>query len=271
MPEFFTVLGIIVAAIAALALFVLSLRGTLTIAYDGEFSLYFRVLFFNIRLFPFKKRKKHYRKHMSAFEAEQIRKAARRKAEKRRKAKKKQPVQKEPEQKTEKKDRGQKQSIPVGLIAREIIDILSVFTEVTAIIVKRFTHHLRVKVARFNVRIATEDPAVTAVTYGAASQIINVLIPILSTVDNFTLPKRKYFDISADFTSTVPEIDIKLAFSLRAWHMADIGIRAALGAISKYVGRKGGVDNTFKHIVKLFKSIIPPEESPANTTEENKK
>lgn len=271
MTEFLIAVGIAVAVIAAVILFVLSLRGTLTIGYRGEFFLYFRVLFIKIKLFPLKKRKKRYRRSMSRFEARQIRKAARRKAEKRRArreaAQKKKP---EPEQKPKEQKKVKLGDIPVGMIAREIIDILSVFTEVTAIVVKRFTHHLRIKVARLKVRIATEDPAVTAVTYGAASQIINVLLPILSEVKNFDLPRRREFDISADFTSTAPDIDVEVSFSLRTWHIADVGLRAVFGAIGKYVGRKGGAQNTIEHIGKLIGSLTPSEEKDGTDAEEPK-
>ena len=100
MPPLLKAAAIAIGAVALLILFILSLRGTLTIAYDGEFSLYFRVLFFNIKLLPWKKRKKRYRKTMSARKAKMIRIKARRKAERRRLRRKK-PVpeeQKKPEE-----------------------------------------------------------------------------------------------------------------------------------------------------------------------------
>ena len=280
MPPLLKAAAIAIGAVALLILFILSLRGTLTIAYDGEFSLYFRVLFFNIKLLPWKKRKKRYRKTMSARKAKRIRIKARRKAERRRLRRKK-PVpeeQKKPEE--PKKEPTSLPKIPIRPIARELIDIMATATEAVAIIVKRFTHHLRIKVARFKVTVATGDPAVTAVTYGAASQIINVLLPILSTVKNFKLPPKDEFGVSVDFTKETPDIDIKLSFSLCVWNFVDIWLRAAFGALSKYVDRKGGVDNTFKSLAELFGSFMPqdnnkpakkPTTKKAPTKKENKK
>ena len=79
MPEFFTVALLIIAAVILLAVVsfgtLLSLRGVLTIAYDGEFSVDYRVLFFKLPIYPLPKakEKKRRRWHMSAKEAERIR------------------------------------------------------------------------------------------------------------------------------------------------------------------------------------------------------
>ena len=115
---------------------------------------------------------------------------------------------------------------------------------------------MRIKVARFKIKIATEDAALTAVTYGAVSQIINVLLPILSTVKNFDLPKRKNFDISADFTTTTPEIDVKVSFSLRVWHFADIGIRSLWGGIGKLFSRRKNAKYPIPFINKSIAEIL---------------
>jgi len=259
MPEFFTVAAIVAAALTAAFLaaipLTLSLRGTLTVAYDGEITISFRVLFINIRLYPFPqfKRKRH-RKSMSAREAARIRERARRKAEKKRlrrgalTQKKEQPKKREPKKTDEK--------FPIKETLTDTVDILAAVTETVAVIVKRFTHHLRIKVARFKVKVATEDAALTAVTYGAASQIINVLLPILSTVKNFKLPKEDQFGIWVDFASTKPDIDIKLSFSLRTWHLADIGIRALAGGIGKYFSRRGSSRSPIPYSA-IFKKSLP--------------
>ena len=269
MPEFFTVANILTVVglmifLALLSVIVLlSLRGRLTVAYDGEFSISFGVLFFNFRLLPVKERKKRYRRSMSRRKARKIREAVQRKEERRRAfkerlfGKKEQPKSEDKKGEAAPPKEAEKPDIPVSLIAREIIDILSAYTEVIAIIVKRFAHHLRIKVARFKIKIATGDPAVTAVTYGAATGVLNVLIPILSTVENLGLPKEKDFDISTDFIAATPDIDMKVTFYLRTWHIADILIRTVLGGISKYVSRKGGIDKTFAHISDIVNRFIP--------------
>ena len=271
MPDFFTVLGIIIAVFALSVVLVLSLRGTLTVAYDGEFYLSFRILFLNLRFLPIRERKKRYSRYMSRRQAKKIREEMARKEERKRaikellfgkKEKKPEEEEKKPEEEKRSEEKNVSPKFPVKLVARELIDILSAFTEIVAIIVKRFAHHLKVRIVRFKVKIATEDPALTAVTYGAATGIINVLLPILEDVDNLGLPKEKNLDVSTDFLSDTPEIDMKVSFSIRTWHIADIFLRTAIGGISKYVDRKGGIDKTLENISRLVEAFTPRKEDP---------
>lgn len=282
MPDFFTVLGIIIAVFALSVVFVLSLRGTLTVAYDGEFYLSFRILFLNLRFLPIRERKKRYSRYMSRRQAKKIREEMARKEERKRaikellfgkKEKKPEEEEKKPEEEKRSEEKNVSPKFPIKLVARELIDILSAFTEIVAIIVKRFAHHLKVKIVRFKVKIATEDPALTAVTYGAATGIINVLLPILEDVDNLGLPKEKNLDVSTDFLSDTPEIDMKVSFSIRTWHIADIFLRTAIGGISKYVDRKGGIDKTLENISRLVEAFTPRKEAPqkAQNTENQEK
>ena len=138
--------------------------------------------------------------------------------------------------------------------------MLSVFTEIIAILTKRFTHHLRIKIAKFKIKIASPDASVTAVTYGAATGILNVLLPILRDVENLGLPKEEEFDISADFVSDTTEIDMKVSFSLRTWHVADIALRSLFGGLSKYLKRKGGIDKAFGEISELISAFSSKKE-----------
>ena len=61
MPDFVTVAIIVIAAVILLTIAtistILSLRGIITIAYNGEFSVHYRVLFLKIPIFPLPKKK----------------------------------------------------------------------------------------------------------------------------------------------------------------------------------------------------------------------
>lgn len=267
MPEFITVTLIVIAAVILLAVAslgaVLSLRGVLTIAYNGELSIHYRVLFLKLPIYPFAKKKKKKRKcwHMSAKEAARIREQQRKKEERRQRflsyfKGQKATEEKEPTQKSTTEKSSQPTKTELGDILTDTVDIISSLTEIIAVVVKRFTHHLRIKVARFKVKVATEDAALTAVTYGAVSQIINVLIPILSDVKNFDLPKRKNFDIRADFTTTTPDIDVEVSFYLRVWHVADIGIRSLFGGMSKLFSRRKNAKYPIPYINKPLSEIL---------------
>ena len=271
MPELLYALGILAGFIILSVILLLTLRGTLTIGYDGEFFLFFKILFFNIKLLPVKEKQKKYRKTMSRRKAQKIRHSIEKKKERKRKIinmifGKKESAETQTEEKPQDTTQESAESgtvqlnFPVKLIAREIIDILSAYTEMIAIIMRRFTHHLRIRVARFKIKIATPDPSVTALTYGAATGILNVLLPVLRDVDNLGLPREESFDISTDFLSDTPEIDIKVSFSLRVWHIADVLIRPIFGGLSKYVDRKGGIDNTIESAVKLVSAFFPKKE-----------
>lgn len=81
--------------------------------------------------------------------------------------------------------------------------------------------------------IGTGDAASTALTYGAVTQAINVIFPLLDNIGTLSLPDAKKIDIRADFTSEESEIDIKISFSLRVWHLFHVAF-AALGELIKY-------------------------------------
>ena len=100
-----------------------------------------------------------------------------------------------------------------------------------------FFGHLRVDVARFKIVIATGDAASTAVAYGAITQSINLLIPILREVKNFDLPDVADLSVEADFLSETPDIDVQLSFSIRVWHVFDIAFGAA-GAFIRHQLKK---------------------------------
>ncbi len=257
MPELFITLAILAALAALSLLFLLSLKGTLTISYDKEFSIHFKVLGFKLPIYPRPQKKRRRRHRMSAREAARIRKRARKKAERDRLWRQ----QKRADKKERKKKKGEKQSAqkekaPIGKTVSSVLDILAVITEVTAIIVKRFTHHLRIKIAKLRVKIASEDAALTAVAYGSVTQIVNILLPILSEVGNLKLPPEKNFDISADFSTTTPEIEAEIAFSLRVWHFADVGVRGVFGGISKFLKRSDNIEDTLSEALSKSLSHI---------------
>ena len=290
MPEFIPIALLIFAAgfllFVALLAFLLTLRGVLTIAYNGDIAVDYRVLFFKIPIYPPPKPKKKKRRkwHMSAKEAARIKKQQEKKDARlksiisRFKPKKK---EKKEEDEPSEKPSHKKPSLPtkedIKNTLTDAVDVTAAVTEIIAVVVKRFTHHLKIKVARFKIKIATEDAAVTAVTYGAVSQIINVLLPILATVKNFDLPKEKNFDISADFSTTETEIDIKVSFSLRIWHFADMGIRSLWGGIDKLFSRRKNakypipfLNKSIAEILESFNKEEPPDESTSKISKKAK-
>ncbi|MBQ9783119.1 MAG: hypothetical protein IJW44_01205 [Clostridia bacterium] len=213
------IVGCVILLIALFWLCLLSLKATLTIAYHEELTLTARVLFFKISLYPTQKEKKGPHS-MSAAKAERIRKRKAKKA-----AKKKEAAKAKKERKAEQaKEAGKKKKKSMA----EILDMLSLVCKLASTVIRRFVKHLRIKVARLKIKVATPDAAATAVAYGAVTQSINVLLPILEQVKNFSLPDVADLDVQADFLSETPEADIEISFSLRVWHVLDIAIHGVI-------------------------------------------
>ncbi len=216
------VIGIILLFFAAL----LSLKATIKIIYDGEVRLTVRVLFLNIGILP----KKEEKKKSWSMSAKKARKISDKLEKKRRKKalKKKQKAEAKQQKKEAEKNVKKEKKSPA-----EILDIISLVTSLVKQVVGKFFGHLRIKLARLHLVIGTGDAAMTAIAYGALTQSINVLFPLLEDVKNFSLPKVGDIDIRPDFTSEESEIDICILFSLRVWHLFHVAF-AALGEVIKY-------------------------------------
>ncbi len=119
--------------------------------------------------------------------------------------KKKRPKEKS---ETENKD-GKKEKKPILDSLGDIISIVSKF-------ITRFFGHVRVKLAHIVIRVGSDDPASTAVRYGAVIQSVAYLTELLKHKTRFSPKRGAVIDISPDFTSdkTVAQIDIKLSVTL---------------------------------------------------------
>ena len=210
----------IVGALVALLTLLLFLKVSLIISYDEGAKLTLKVLFVRKTLYP-KKKKKHHKKSMSAKKAQRVKDKLERK-----KAKKK-------EKKQEKKGSGKSKKSSVS----DIMDTVGTVSILVREIVSRFTKYIRIKIAKIHIKIATGDAAHTAIAYGALTQSINVLFPLLEDVKNFNMPKNQDIDISPDFLSEDSEIELKLVFSIRVWQ-ALVTALAALKRLTIYSIKK---------------------------------
>jgi len=224
---------IIIGCILLFFVFLLSLKATITIAYTDEVTLSVRVLCFKIKLLPKKEKKGPH--SMSRRKAEHIRKKARKKAQKKREA----ALAKEEAKKQKKEAAKGKPKKSMS----EILDSISMIRSIAAEVIRRFFKHLRIDVARVKVKVATGDAATTAVAYGAVCASLNVLLPVLYEVKNFSLPKEKDFSVEPDFVGDTPELDVKLSFSLRVWHVFHV----AFGALKKFLKHQTKKTNQTNH------------------------
>lgn len=165
---------------------------------------------------------------MSQKKADKIRASKKAKEEKKRQAKLEKKKAKEEKKKQEAENPKPKKSLS------EILDMTSMILEIVKAVVKKFFGHLRVRVARFNITLASGDPALTAIAYGTVTQTVSYIIAALRNTKNVKGLDRKRIDIRTDFLSDTPKVDIKLSFSIRVWHVFDI----AFAALGKFLKRK---------------------------------
>lgn len=222
---------IVIGAILLFLVFLLSLKATVTVAYADEVRLFVRVLFVKIKILPSKEKK--YPHSMSARKARRLKKKRLKKL--RKKLEKKRGKQAEKEQK--------KRDVALGKAEKEkkspseILAIISLVCSLVGKIVKTFFKHLRIKLVRINLKIATDDAATTAVTYGAVSQTMNLLFALLDGVKTVKLPKNEEINVYPDFCSEDTEIDLKIEFSIRVWHILHVAA-VALARVVKYFFEK---------------------------------
>ncbi len=93
--------------------------------------------------------------------------------------------------------------------------------------------------------------------FGVIATLLSLAISrLVSEVGNLKLPPEKNFDITADFSTTTPEIEAEIAFSLRVWHFADVGVRGVFGGISKFFKRSDNIEDTLSDALSKSLSHI---------------
>ena len=207
----------VLGGIALLLFGFLMIRIRFVIAYSDELTLRLRVLFFGFTLLPSRDKRKK-KRSMSERKAEKIRGKLQKKQQKK--------IEKKKQKKSEKAEKPKKSF-------GEILDLLQLATSLVSVLFRHFFRHLRIRVARIRIIVASEDAATTAIAYGAITQSFNVLLPLLESVRNFPKLKKADLFVGVDFTKDAPQTDLKLVFSIRLWQIFDIAFRA-LGAFLRH-------------------------------------
>jgi len=192
----------ILLGLALLICAVLFFPFTVVLEYSEEFRAYLKILFFKIHF---------------------VKEDAPKHKKKKRSDKKKKKSKKEDEEKPKKK--------------KTVSDILDILSLVKAVLTK-FFRYLRVKVARFNIKVATGDPATAAIAYGAVNAAISALYPLLRRSKNIKGVKKAEINVTCDFFSDRPEADIKLSFTLRVWHAFSILFAAIAGYVKNMIKKE---------------------------------
>ena len=200
MPTWFY---IVIGFILLIAL-LLSLKINLVIAYKGRFSVYLKILFIKIRLFPEKEKKP---------------------------SKKKQPKKADVAPKSDsapksKEDKG-------NSTVSALLDMKDVIFRLTSDLFDK----LHFKFIKIHASIGCEDASKTALAYGAAIQSTAYIIELLSNISNVEMSRSSDIDIRADFITQKSWLELNCILYMRVLSILSIGIKA-LKAFFKFKNKQ---------------------------------
>lgn len=200
--------------------FIASLRAEVLIAYSDEFALTVRVLGIPIKILPKKKKRikisAYSRKNRAKYEAaekEKAKKKSKKKAEKKKK--------KDAAKAKKKADKAAGKTKP----KKPLSETLDMILDLVGVAVGRFGKHLRIRIARLHIGVATGDAASTAILYGAIAPSVACIAALLDSTSTLRRPVKSDVDIHADYLSEKMVIDVEIGFSICIWQLFDILFR----------------------------------------------
>ncbi len=176
-------------------LILLFLPVTLGIKYDKFFSVYVKILFFKIPVFPGKKKKID----LSEYSTKSI--------EKRKKKKqKKDSVKKAKSSKANEKKRTYSDTVS---LVEAVYDTVVVFLE-------KFPEKLKIKLADLDITVGSDNSATTALLFGAVNTAVISVVSLLEAFYNYDKCNNKNIRIRADFLAekTVARVDLRFGINL---------------------------------------------------------
>ena len=216
----------IIGGILLFFTFIALLRAEVVIAYSNELALTVRVLGIPIKILPKKKKKikisAYSRKNRAKYEA-----AEKEKALKKAKKKKEKKIKKDAAKAQKKADKAAgktKPKKPIGETIDMILDLVKVA-------VGRFAKHLRIRIAKLHIGVATGDAASTAILYGAIAPSVACIAALLDSTSTLRHPARSDVDIHADYLSEKMQINIEIGFSICVWQLFDVLFRTGFALV----------------------------------------
>ncbi len=220
---------IILLCIALFVALLLSFKACVTVEYSDEVRLSVTVLgFIKINLLPRSEKKVRLSRYSKRAIARRRRKETKKAAEKQAKKRRKNQEKAEKKKLSPEEKRALKEGKPT------FIDNVDMVVSIVKLFFTKFFKHLKIKVARLHIVIGTGDAAETAVIYGAVCQAVNPLVYLLERYTNVNKLEDADIVIYPDFLAESTKIDIVVSFSLRVWHLLDIGF----GALKRFIGTR---------------------------------
>ena len=213
------------------------------IEYKDEVALTVSIYGLPIRILPMKKR---HVKPMTAKEAAKIRERrrkvaelkakkkaekAKKKAEKKKKAlEKKKRERSSPEARRKAKEAKRRKKAESATL-EENLDLVK---KILSFFFSRLFRHLRIDVTRIHIIIGSDEASKTAITYGIAVQAVAYILALLDKVSNVRGLQRHDVYVDTDFLSEEITVDLKIAFSIRLWHIFHL----AFGTLRRLIANR---------------------------------
>lgn len=137
---------------------------------------------------------------------------------------------------SKKRKKGVKKSKAKGESAKEkkpLTDSLGEILEIVKDFTSRFIGHVRVRCARIIITVGNEDPAKTAVRYGAVVQTVAYITEILKRNTDFSLSRNALVCVEPDFITQKSRADIDITLSVSIGGV----IHSLLAAAKAYIFR----------------------------------
>ncbi len=111
-----------------------------------------------------------------------------------------------------------------------IKDALPVVKTALLQILRRFKKYARLDMYRLRISLATEDPAKTAVLYGALAGVVSGMHAAAMSVKNRSRREGDiYTEYRPDFYAEKPDIAVDIGISLRVWQILAIALAGKRG------------------------------------------
>jgi hypothetical protein len=176
-------------------------------------SVMVRVLFLKIPILPKEKKKKSKDKDKK------------KKPKEKKKKKKEKPDKKEKKKKKDKKNKNKKN-------ISDIVGLVQVLLDTVVALFKRLGRNFKIRVHAYEICVASEEAAKTAVMYGAVKTLSETIFLRLEDSINFKIVKGAPMGVYADFLEEKFKANVKIDFSISI-----AGVFGVLfAAIFKFIG-----------------------------------
>ena len=173
--------------------FLFSVPFHVTVGLQESVSVMIRVLFLKIPIFP------------------------RPKSTKKKSKKKKKPDKKPKKDKKDKKDKKEKPKDQEKKKSKKKLDIVflvRLLLDVVTALFKKLGQHFKIRIHAYEICVASEEAAKTAVMYGMVKTLSETLFLRLEKAINFKIVKNAPLGVYADFLEEKPKANVKIDFSI---------------------------------------------------------